>query len=140
MLFAFAYGCLRLVLDLADVRFRVRNPEAELLLLRHELRVLRRQVKRPALRPADRAIMAALHRLVPRLALGGLVQPETILDWHRELVRRKWATFGRRRCVGRPRLDIKLRELILRMARENSSWGCIRIRGERVPRTRKVSL
>ena len=130
MLFAFVYACLRLVLDIADVRLRVRNPEAELLLLRHELRILRRQVKRPALRPADRGIMAAFHRLVPRLGLGGLVQPETILGWHCELVRKKWAAFGKRRGVGRPRLDIQLRELILRMARENSSWGCIRIRGE----------
>ena len=78
MLFAFIYGCLRLLLDVADIRLRVRNPEAELLLLRHELRVLRRQIKRPTLRPADRAIMAAFHRLVPRQALGGLVQPETI--------------------------------------------------------------
>jgi putative transposase len=82
-----------------------RNPEAELLLLRHELRVLRRQVKRPELRLSDRAIMAAFHRLVPRQALGGLVQPETILGWHRDLVRKKWSTFGRRRGVGRPRLD-----------------------------------
>lgn len=130
MLFAFVYACLRLILDIVDVRLRVWNPDAKLLLLRHELRVLRRQVKRPALRPADRAIMAAFHRLVPRLALGGLVQPETILGWHRELVRKKWATFGKRPGVGRPRLDLKLRELILRMARENSSWGCIRIRGE----------
>jgi hypothetical protein len=75
MLFAFVYGCLLLLLDVADIRFRARNPEAELLLLRHELRVLHRQVKRPELTPADRAIMAAFYRLVPRQALGGLVQP-----------------------------------------------------------------
>jgi putative transposase len=139
MLFAFIYGCLRVLLDVADIRLRVRDPEAELLLLRHELRVLRRQIKRPELRPADRAIMAAFHRLVPRQALGGLVQPETILDWHRDLVRKKWATFGRRRGVGRPRLDIKVRELILRMARENSRWGCIRIRGELIKLGLRVS-
>ena len=130
MLLAFLYGCLRLLLDVVDIRLRARNPEAEVLLLRHELRVLRRQVKRPTLSAADRAIMAAFHRLVPRLALGGLVQPETILDWHRELVCKKWASFGKRRGVGRPKLDFNLRELILRMAKENSSWGCIRIRGE----------
>jgi putative transposase len=99
MLFAFIYGCLRLLLDVADIRLRAGNPEAELLLLRHELRVLRRQIKRPELRPADRAIMAAFCRLVPRQALGGLVQPETILSWHRDLVRKKWATFGTRRAL-----------------------------------------
>lgn len=66
MLFAFIYGRVRLLLDVADVRLRVRNPEAEVLLLRHELRVLRRQVKRPAVRSADRVIMAAFHRVLPR--------------------------------------------------------------------------
>ena len=130
MLLGLVYSCLRLPLDIADVRFRPNDPEAELLLLRHELRVLRRQVKRPKLMPADRLIIAAFHRLVPRSALGGLVEPETVLGWHRELVRRKWAAFGRRRDVGRPRLETDLRGLILRMARENPGWGCVRIRGE----------
>jgi putative transposase len=130
MLLALVYSCLRLLLDVADVRFRLDDPQAELLLLRHELRVLRRQVKRPKLRPGDRLIMAAFHRLVSRSALGGLVQPETLLGWHRGLVHRKWAAFGRRRGVGRPRLEPDLRGLILRMARENPGWGCIRIRGE----------
>jgi len=130
MLLGLVYSCLRLLLDIADVRFRPNDPEAELLLLRHELRVLRRQIKRPQLRPADRLIMAAFHRLVSRSGLGGLVEPETVLGWHRDLVRRKWAAFGRRRGVGRPRLDAGLRGLILRMARENPGWGCVRIRGE----------
>ena len=130
MLFALVYACLRLLLDIVDVKVRVRRPEAELLLLRHELRVLRRQIKRPQLMPADRLIMAAFHRLVSRPALGGLVEPETVLGWHRELVRRKWAAFGRWRGVGRARLESNLRELILRIARENPNWGCIRIRGE----------
>src|SRR5713226_1721671 len=127
MVFALVYSYLRLLLDIADVRVRVRSPEAELLLLRHELRILRRQINRPRLTPADRLIMAAFHRLVSRRALGGLVEPETVLSWYRELVRRKWAAFGRRRGVGRPRLDPNLRELILRMARENPKWGCVRI-------------
>jgi putative transposase len=115
MLLGLVYSCLRLLLDIADVRFRPNDPEAELLLLRHELRVLRQQIKRPHLRPADRLIMAAFHRLVSRSGLGGLVEPETVLGWHRDLVRRKWAAFGRRRGVGRPRLDAGLRGLILRM-------------------------
>lgn len=130
MVFAFLYACLRLLFDVADIRLRAHDAEAELLLLRHELRILRRQVARPRLTPADRAIMAAFHRLVARLSLGGMVQPETVLAWHRELVGRKWAAFGKRRSVGRPRLETKLRELILRIARENPSWGCVRIRGE----------
>ncbi len=139
MLFALVYACLRLLLDIADVKVRVRSPEAELLLLRHELRVLRRQIKRPQLTPADRLIMAAFHRLVSRPALGGLVEPETVLGWHRELVRRKWAAFGRRRGVGRPRLEPSLRDLILRMARENPKWGCVRIRGELLKVGHRVS-
>src|SRR5207245_457657 len=98
MLFAFLYSWLRLFFDLVDVRLRVREPEAELLLLRHQLRVVRRQLKRPRFEPVDRAIMAALSRLVSRAALGAmLVQPETVLGWHRELARRKWAAFGRLR-------------------------------------------
>src|SRR5262252_6750052 len=130
MLSAFLYSCLRLLLDLADVRLRLHEPEAELLLLRHEVRVLRRQINRPRLTAADRTVMAAFHRLVPRAALGGLVEPETVLGWHRELVRRRWAAFCQRRTVGRPRLEADLRELILRMAKGNPRWGCVRIRGE----------
>jgi transposase InsO family protein len=139
MLFAFLYSCLRLLLDIADVRLRLHNPEAELLLLRHELRVLRRQINRPELIAADRIVMAAFHRVVSRPALGGLVEPETVLGWHRELVRRKWAAFGRRRVVGRPRLEARLTELILRMARENPRWGCVRIRDELLKVGHRVS-
>jgi putative transposase len=139
MLFAFLYSCLRLLLDIAHVRLRLRNPEAELLLLRHELRVLRRQINRPQFTTADRVIIAAFHRLVARRSLGGLVEPETVLGWHRELVRGKWAAFGRRRGVGRPRLEASLRGLILRMARENPRWGCVRIRGELLKVGHRVS-
>src|SRR5713226_6435366 len=131
MLFAFFYSVLRLLLDVADVRLRVRDPEAELLLLRHQLRVVRRQVKRPQLDMADRAIMAALSHRVKRAAwVGMLIQPETVLGWHRQLVRRKWAAFGRRRGPGRPGLDPKLQSLILEMAKDNPKCGCVRIRGE----------
>ncbi len=80
MLFALAYSWLRLLLDLVDVRLRVHDPEAELLLLRHQLRVVRRQVKRPRLSLADRTIMAALSQRMCRAALAAmLVQPETLL-------------------------------------------------------------
>ncbi len=131
MLFAFVYSLLRLLLDVADVRLQVRDPEAELLLLRHQLRVVRRQVRRPQLDVADRAIMAALsHRIRRAACVGMLVQPETVLGWHRELVRRKWAAFGRRRGPGRPGLNPELQGLILEMAKDNPKWGCIRIRGE----------
>ena len=131
MLFAALYAWLRLLLDLVDVRLRVNDPEAELLLLRHQLRVVRRQVKRPRLEPADRVIMAALSRLVGRGALAGLlVRPETVLGWHRELVRRRWAAFGQRRGAGRLGLDPEIHKLILEMAKDNPGWGCVRIRGE----------
>jgi hypothetical protein len=84
MLFAFAYSVLRLLLDIFDVRLRVRDPEVELLLLRHQLRVVRRQVKRPQLDMAHRTIMAALSRRVgPASLVEMLVQPETVLGWHR---------------------------------------------------------
>src|SRR6266568_278780 len=131
MLLALVYSWLRLILDLADVRLRLHNPEAELLLLRHQLRVVRRQVKRPRLNAADRTIMAALSQRVSRASLVGmLVQPETVLGWHRELVRRKWAAFGRRRGPGRPSLDPETQKLILQMAKDNPRWGCVRVRGE----------
>src|SRR6266699_1160041 len=131
MLLALVYSWLRLLLDLVDVRLRVHDPEAELLLLRHQLRVVRRQVKRPQLNMANRTIMAALSQRVNRAVLVGmLVQPETVLGWHRELVRRKWAAFGRRRGPARPGLDSELQKLILEMAKDNPKWGCIRIRGE----------
>jgi putative transposase len=131
MLFAFVYSLLRFLLDVADVRLRVCDPQAELLLLRHQLRVVRRQVRRPQLDVADRAIMAALSHRVSRAAwVGMLVQPETVLGWHRQLVRRKWAAFGHRRGPGRPGLDPELQHLILEMAKANPKWGCVRVRGE----------
>ena len=131
MLFALVYSMLRLLLDLVDVRLRVHDPEAELLLLRHQHRVVRRQVRRPQLTMADRTIMAALSQRMNRAALAGmLVQPETVLGWHRELVRRNWAAFGRRRGPGRPGLDPEIQELILQIARDNPRWGCVRVRGE----------
>jgi hypothetical protein len=77
------------------------------------------------------SILAMLARRLPRQAWGTLlVRPETVLGWHRALVRRKWAGFGRRRGPGRPRIDEDCRQLILRLARDNPRWGYLRIRGE----------
>jgi transposase len=110
--------------------FRRDNEELaiELVMLRHELAVLRRQVARPALRASDRALLAGLSRLLARRRLGRFfVQPETLLRWHRDLVRRRW-TYPHR--PGRPSVPAGLVEIILRLARENPTWGYRRIHGE----------
>ena len=102
--------------------------EIEIAVLRHQLTVLRRQVKRPVYRASDRAFLAASSRLLRREAWGAfLVRPETLLRWHRQLVRRKWT---RPHPPGRPALDPEVRELVLRLGRENPRWGYMRIRGE----------
>jgi hypothetical protein len=75
--------------------------------------------------------MAALSQRMSRAALVGmLVQPETVLGWHRGLVGRRWAAFGRRRGPGRPGVDAEIQKLILQMAKDNPRWGCVRVRGE----------
>lgn len=92
------YECLRFVVGLVVLRLGDDDRDVELLLLRQELSVLRRTVKKPGLKPADRMILAVLATRLPRHAWGGLlVRPETVLGWHRALVRRKWSAFGRRR-------------------------------------------
>ncbi|MHB8513749.1 MAG: helix-turn-helix domain-containing protein, partial [Actinomycetota bacterium] len=127
VLFAIIYFVLRRVLFLGRCSS---NEEAEVLILRHELAVLRRQVKRPKLRRRDKLFLTAMSRLLPRDRWRSfLVTPQTLLRWHRELVRRKW-TFRHRRSPGRPPIDLQIHELIVRLARENPQWGCVRIRGE----------
>jgi putative transposase len=103
--------------------------EVENAVLRHQLGVLRRSVARPSLRRRDRLLLAAASLLLSRERWSVfLVTPQTLLRWHRELVRKKWSY--RRRSAGRPPLDPELRELVLRLGRENPRWGCLRIQGE----------
>jgi putative transposase len=130
MVFSFLYLAFRALLG-ALVRSRrgLDTKDIELLVLRHELEVLRRQVARPKLRAADRAVLAAAACHLPSGSSGQrLVTPRTLLRWHRALVRRKWRQPSARR--GRPPLPVEVRELVLRFARENPRWGHRRICGE----------
>jgi putative transposase len=130
MLCALIYWLLRRLMGLAAGSLESRHNDVEVLVLRHQLAVLKRQVSRPRLRRRDRLLMAALSRMLPRERWSAfLVRPQTLLRWHRELVRRKW-TYRHRSTGGRPPIAEDVRDLIVRMGRENSRWGCTRIKGE----------
>ena len=105
------------------------SKEIEILVLRHQLAVLRRRTPRPRMSWTDRALIAALTRLLPvHRRLGLLVTPATILRWHRQLIARRWTT--KRARTGRPAIPAGVRALIVRLATENPTWGYRRIHGE----------
>ena len=106
-----------------------RSKDLEIVVLRHQVAVLRRQVARPDLSEADRSLIGAIAAALPRARRAGwLVTPDTLLRWHRRRIARRW-THHRRR-PGRPAIPAGLRGLAVRMARENPTWGYRRIQGE----------
>jgi transposase InsO family protein len=114
------------------------SKDAEILVLRHQLSVLRRQVAIPRPSWADRAILSALGRLLPRIRRQGLfITPRTLLRWHADLVKRRW-TYPKRR-PGRPPIRPTIRALVLRLAAENPTWGYRRIAGEIAGLGRKIA-
>jgi hypothetical protein len=101
--------------------------ELEILVLRHRLQILRRQVSRHRLDRSDRLVLAAASRVLPRATwCSFVVTPKTLLRWHRELVAAKWRLYTRRR----PSMAGEVKELVLRLAKENPRWGYQRIQGE----------
>jgi putative transposase len=124
-----AFAALRL-LPLGD-----REKDIEILILRHQISVLQRQlgVRRPRFEPADRALLATLLTPLPRDTLRRLqliIRPDTVLRWHRDLVRRHHAERSRRKHLGRPRTVASIRRLVLRLVHENPAWGYRRVHGE----------
>lgn len=112
-----------------------REKDVEILVLRHQITVLQRQLGLARVRfaPEDRALLAALLTSLPRGVLVRLrlvVRPDTVLRWHRDLIRRRHAARRRRKGLGRPRTVASIRRLVLRLARENGGWGYRRIHGE----------
>jgi transposase len=130
LLWSFVYLVVRNLFALVWLLGRPRrSKELEILVLRHELAILRRHASRPKLTRADRALLASLSRSLARPAWTVFsIKPETLLRWHRQLIARRWT--HTHRTPGRPPLERSLRELILRLADENPHWGYRRIVGE----------
>ena len=126
---SFAYFVLVRIIGVLTRRGNVSQLQHENAVLRHQVRILGRTVRRPELQDRDRAFLAAASRALSRDRWASfMVTPRTLLRWHRALVRRKWTY--RRRGPGRPPLDPETVDLIIRLGRENPRWGCIRIKAE----------
>src|SRR5215470_2613053 len=123
MILSFGYVILRQVLRLVILLAHGERANAvEVLVLRHQVAVLRRQVRRLDLEPCDRAVLTGLSRLLPRARWAAFfVTPATLLRWHRNLIARRW-TYPPRR-PGRPPVTAELRQLVLRLARDNPTWA-----------------
>jgi putative transposase len=123
------YVVLRRVLQLAVLRCRSNEfKELEIVVLRHELAILRRRTRRPAMTWTDGLFLAGASRLLPRACWRSfIVTPATLLRWHRRLVAKRWTYVGR---TGRPPMRREIRELVVRLARDNPRWGYQRIVGE----------
>lgn len=132
MALRFLYRAARRALDLVVLRFRAAgDKDVEILVLRHQLAVMRRQVDKPRFDDADRALLSALSSVLPRQRWPVfVVQPATLLAWHRRLAARRWTYRSARR--GRPPTAAVLARLIVRLASENPEWGYRRIHGELV--------
>ena len=134
LLLSILYQLVHCLLGLtATMMRRDLSKDAELLVLRHENTVLRRQIARVHYTPADRVWLAALSRLVPRRCWAEVfsVTHATILAWHRRLVSRKW-DYTASRQPGRPPTAAAIKKLVIRMAAENPAWGHRRVQGELV--------
>jgi putative transposase len=129
LFWSLSYLAFRCVLRLVLLRPRSTEfKELEIVVLRHQLAVLRRETRRPQLTPTDRLLLAAASRVLPRSRWRSfLVTPTTLLRWHRRFVARRSTYPGR---SGRPPIGCEIRELVLRLARENPRWGYQRIVGE----------
>jgi putative transposase len=124
---ATAFTLMRLI-PMSDV-----DKNVEILMLRHQLAILQRQTDKPRLTPPDRAFLAALLHRLPRPKLHQLhliVSPDTVLRWHRDLLRRRHAKQSRPKRAGRPPTVRSIQTLVLRLARKNTSWGYRRLHGE----------